>query len=211
MPGLIWTTKYHSVSFQEIMNEIICKNKFLCRQKKTVFRRDIFSNGLLEIGATLSCNNATIFTYTNLLLNPDKSFCVMSIIDSIPAQWRTIVKGSSSLPIIPPVPHNPPLSLSMKFLWFFCKPREFQYKVLDCNVLKKWKTLSFWYYAITILYTFRIRYLLNFGNKYCPGSGTATLMLENWRKLFLIILTIFDNFDIEDDSTLINHILSFGK
>lgn len=32
------------------------------------------------------------------------------------------------------------------------KLREFQYKVLNCIVFTKWKTLSFWYYAITTMY-----------------------------------------------------------
>ena len=105
MPGLIWTTKY-LFRFKELWKKLYGKTRS-------------FSIGLLQIGAILSCNNATMFTFTNLLLNPDQSLFVMSIIDSIPAQWRTIVKGSSSLPIIPPVPDNPPLSLSMKFLRLF--------------------------------------------------------------------------------------------
>jgi len=87
-------------------------------RKKSVFRRDIFSIGLSEIGAILSCNNATIFTFTNLLLSPDQSIFVMSIIDSIPAQWRTIVKGSSSLPIIPPVPVDPTIIIDETSLFF---------------------------------------------------------------------------------------------
>ena len=85
------------------MNEIIWNNKFLCVDKKSVFRRDLFSIGLLKIGDLLSCNNITTFSFTNLLLNSEQSFFVMSIIDSIPTHWRTIIKDSSSLPIISPV------------------------------------------------------------------------------------------------------------
>ena len=91
------------LSFQEIVNEIIWNNKFLCVDKKSVFRRDLFSIGLLKIGDLLSCNNSTTFSATNLLLNPEQSFFVMSIIDSIPDHWRTIIKDSSSFPIISPV------------------------------------------------------------------------------------------------------------
>ena len=90
------------LSFQEIVNEIIWNNKFLCVDKKSVFRRDLFSIGLLKIGDSLSCNNST-FSVTNLLLNPEQSFFVMSIIDSIPDHWRTIIKDSLSFSIISPV------------------------------------------------------------------------------------------------------------
>ena len=93
------------LSFQEIVNEIIWNNKFLCVDKKSVFRRDLFSIGLLKIGDLLSCNNTTTFIFItmNLLLNPEQSVFVMSIIDSIPAHWHTIIKDASSLPINCPV------------------------------------------------------------------------------------------------------------
>ena len=74
------------LSFQEIVNEIIWNNKFLCVDKKSVFRRDLFSIGLLKIADLLSCDNTTTtFSFTNPLLNPEQSFFVINIIDSIPA------------------------------------------------------------------------------------------------------------------------------
>ena len=110
------------LSFQEIVNEIIWNNKFLCVNKKSVFRRDLFSIGLLKIGDLLSCSNTTTtFSFTNLLLNSEQSFFVMSIIDSIPAHWRKIIKGSSSLPIISPVLDAPSIIIDAKFshiFWF---------------------------------------------------------------------------------------------
>ena len=62
------------LSFQEIVNEIIWNNKFLCVDRKSVFRRDLFSIGLLKIADLLSCDNTTIFSFTNLLLNPEQIF-----------------------------------------------------------------------------------------------------------------------------------------
>ena len=88
--------------FQEVANEIIWNNKFLCVDKKSVFRRDLFSIGLLKIGDLIS-GNSTVFSFMNLLLNPEQSFFVMSIIDSIPTHWRTVVKEASFFPIIFPV------------------------------------------------------------------------------------------------------------
>ena len=101
----VWSDLNNKVpfSFQEIVNEIIWNNKFLCVDKKSVFRRDLFSIGLLKIGDLLSCSNTTTFSFINLLLNPEQSFFVMSIIDSVTTHWCTIIKDSSSLPIIFPV------------------------------------------------------------------------------------------------------------
>ena len=62
------------LSFQEIVNEIIWNNKFLCADKKSVFGTDLFSIGLLKIGDLLPCDNTTTFSFTNLLLNPEQSF-----------------------------------------------------------------------------------------------------------------------------------------
>ena len=107
------------LSFQEIVNETIWNNKFLCADKKSVFGKDLFSIGLLKIGDLLSCDNTTTFSFTTLLLNPEQSFFfVMSVIDSIPAHWRTIIKDSSSLPIISPISDVPKIIIDGNSLTF---------------------------------------------------------------------------------------------
>ena len=93
-------------------------NKFLCVDRKSVFRRDLLSIGLLKIADLLSCDNPTTFSFTNLLLNPEQSFFVMSIIDSIPAYWRTIIKDSLSLPIISPISDVPKIIVDGNSLTF---------------------------------------------------------------------------------------------
>ena len=64
--------------FQEIVNEIIWKNKFLCVDKISVFRRYVFffSIGLLKVRGLLSCNNTATFSFTNLLLNPEQFYFI---------------------------------------------------------------------------------------------------------------------------------------
>ena len=94
-------------SLQEVVNEIVWNNKFLCVNNKSVFRRDLFSMGLLKIGDLLSGNIPSTFCFMNLLLTPEQRFFVMGIIDSIPAHWRKIIKDASSRPIISPVPDAP--------------------------------------------------------------------------------------------------------
>ena len=95
------------------------KQVSLCQQKIGISKGSFFSISLLEIGDLLSSNNATIFSFTNLLLNPEQSFFVMSIIDSIPAHWRTTLKRSSSLSIIYPVPDDPTIIIDESSLTFF--------------------------------------------------------------------------------------------
>ena len=92
---------------------------FFVLTKKSVCRRDLFSIGLSKIGDLLSCNNTTTFRFMNLLLNPEQSFFVMSIIDSIPTHWCTIIKDSSSLPIIFPVLDAPSIIIDGNPLTFF--------------------------------------------------------------------------------------------
>ena len=76
-----------------------------------------FSIGLLKI-ADLPSGDNTTFSFTNLMLNPEQSFFVMSIIDSIPAHWCTIIKDSSSLPIISPISDVPTIIIDGNSLTF---------------------------------------------------------------------------------------------
>ena len=61
------------LSFQEVANQIVWNNKFLCVDKKSFFRRDLFTIGLLKLGDLIS-GNSTAFSFTNLLLNPEQRF-----------------------------------------------------------------------------------------------------------------------------------------
>ena len=116
---------------------------FVLTKKKSVFWKDLFSLGLLKIGDLLSCKNTTTSSFTNLLLNPEQSFFVISIIDSIPAHWRTIIKDSSSLPIISPVLDAPSIIIDENSLTFSDVSskqiyRQFQAKKqADCLPLKR--------------------------------------------------------------------------
>ena len=80
--------------YLEIINEIIWNNRFLCYDKKSRYRRDIVKLGFVKIGDLLSADNS--FTYsTNPLVNPEQRFFLMNIINSIPADWRSLLKAST--------------------------------------------------------------------------------------------------------------------
>ena len=255
-------------SHQEIVNEIIWNNKFLCVNNKSVFRRDLFSMGLLKIGDLLSGNFPPSFCFMNLPLTPEQRFFLMSIIDSIPAHWRTIIKEASSTPIISPVPDAPtilvdenPLTIvdvsSKQIYRLFqakkqvlptaqkklsdkyphsliewekvyslpfrstleSKLREFQYKILNCIVFTNEKLFRF---GITQspLCTFcqkeneSIEHLLFSCNETSEFWKHVLSWLRD-KNIYVGELKeadlIFGKFDVQDDFTLINHILLLGK
>ena len=255
-------------SLQEVVNEIIWNNKFLCVNNKSVFRRVFFSMGLLKIGDLLSGDIPSTFCFMNLLLTPEQRFFVMSIIDSIPAHWRTIIKEASSTPIVSPVPDAPtilidenPLTIvdvsSKQMYRLFqakkqvlptaqkklsdkyphsliewekvyslsfrstleSKLREFQYKILNCIVFTNEKLFRF---GITQspLCTFcqkeneSIEHLL-FSCKETSEFWKHVLSWLRDNNISVVELKeadlTFGKFDVQDDFTLLNHILLLGK
>ena len=71
-------------SSQDIGNEIIWNNKFICIDKKSIYRRDLVNLGFLKIGDLFSANANPLRT------NPEQSFFIMSIVNSISPQWRQL-------------------------------------------------------------------------------------------------------------------------
>ena len=89
--------------YKEIINEIIWNNKFLCYDKKSIYRRDIVNLGFMKIGDLISANNS--FSYNTFsLINPEQRFFLMSIINSIPTEWRSLIKASTDVTIADPIP-----------------------------------------------------------------------------------------------------------
>jgi len=71
--------------YREIINELIWNNRFLCCDKKSMYRRDIVNLGFIKLVDLISENNS--FSYgINSLVNPEQRFFLMSIINSIPAE-----------------------------------------------------------------------------------------------------------------------------
>ena len=68
--------------YEEIINEIIWNNKFLCYDKKSMYRRDIVNLGFVKIRDLISANN-TFSCDVSSLTNPEQRFFFMSIINSI--------------------------------------------------------------------------------------------------------------------------------
>ena len=64
--------------YEEIINEIIWNNKFLCYDKKSMYRRDIVNLGVVKIKDLISANNSFSCDFSSLT-NPEQRFFRMSI------------------------------------------------------------------------------------------------------------------------------------
>ena len=59
--------------YEEIINEIIWNNKFLCYDKKSMYRRDIVNLGFMKIKDLISANNSFSCDFPSLT-NPEQRF-----------------------------------------------------------------------------------------------------------------------------------------
>ena len=101
--------------YKEIINEIIWNNKFICYDKKSIYRRDIVNLGFMKIGDLISANNS--FSYdTSSLINPEQRFFLMSIINSIPTEWRSLIKASTDVTIADPIPSIPTIKMASDYV-----------------------------------------------------------------------------------------------
>ena len=87
----------------EITNEVIWSNKFLCINKKSVYRRDIADLGFLKICDLFSAKEN---------LNPEQGFFIMGLINSMPASWGLTTKRATTAPVIHPLPDSPAILIS---------------------------------------------------------------------------------------------------
>ena len=91
-------------SVHEITNQVIWNNKFLCVDKKSVYRRDIAYQGFCKIW--------DLFSVDDEQLNPEQSFFIMRVIISMPAAWRLLIRTANIAPVISPLSNTPAILLN---------------------------------------------------------------------------------------------------
>ena len=96
--------------YEEIINEIIWNNKFLCYDKKSMYRRDIVNLDFVKIKDLISANNSFSCDFSSLT-NPKQRFYLTSIINLIPAEWRSLIKASTNVTSANPTPITPTIKL----------------------------------------------------------------------------------------------------
>ena len=96
-----------SSSSQEVLNEIIWNNKFICLDKRSTYRKDLIDLGFLRIGDLISVNCSFSLDFLTPLTSPEQRFFLMSIVNSIPSEWRALAKTSTNLSSNVPIPSTP--------------------------------------------------------------------------------------------------------
>ena len=91
-------------SVHEIVKEVITNNKFLCVDNKYVYRRDIADQGFCKIW--------DLFSVDNVRLNPEQRLFIMSVINSMPAAWRLLIRKANIAPVLSPLPNTPAILIN---------------------------------------------------------------------------------------------------
>ena len=89
---------------------IIWNNKFLYYDKKPIYRKDIVNLGFVKIRDLFPRTTPSRATSLHLQ-TPEQRFFLMSIINSIPAEWRSLIKVSTSVTSANPIPITPSIKL----------------------------------------------------------------------------------------------------
>ena len=98
-------------SFHEVVDEVIWNNRFLCIEKMSMYRSDIVNLGIQKIGDLISANNSFLYNYATPLATAEQRFFLMRIVNSIPTEWRALVKASTVATVIDPIPSTPTIMM----------------------------------------------------------------------------------------------------
>ena len=94
------------------MNEIIWNNKFICIDKKSVYRNDLGNLGIVKVGDLITDNNLFSHEDSYVPISPEQRFFIMGVVHSLPSDWKTIVRPSVCINEIKPIPCTPYIKLN---------------------------------------------------------------------------------------------------
>ena len=100
------------VTFNDIMNEIIWNNKFICIDKKSVYRNDLVNSGIVKVGDLITDNNLFLHEDPYVPISPEQRFFIMGVVHSLPSDWKTIIRSSVCTNEIKPIPCTPYIKLN---------------------------------------------------------------------------------------------------
>ena len=100
------------VTFNDIMNEIIWNNKFICIDKKSVYRNDLVNLGIVKVGDLITDNNLFLHEDPYVPISPEQRFFIMGVVHSLPSDWKTIIRSSVCTNEIKPIPCTPYIKLN---------------------------------------------------------------------------------------------------
>ena len=108
-PGLNSRTP---VAFNDVMNEIIWNNRFICIDKTSVYRNDLVNFGIIKVGDLITDNNLFLHEDPYVTLYPEQRFFIMGVVHSLPPDWKTIIRSSFCKNEVRPIPHTPYIKLN---------------------------------------------------------------------------------------------------
>ena len=100
------------VTFNDIMNEIIWNNKFICIDKKSVYRNDLVNLGIVKVGDLITDNNLFLHEDPYVPISSEQRFFIMGVVHSLPSDWKTIIRSSVCTNEIKPIPCTPYIKLN---------------------------------------------------------------------------------------------------
>ena len=100
------------VTLNDVMNEIIWSNRFICIDKKSVYRSDLVNLGIIKVGDLITDNNLLLHEDPYVPISPEQRFFIMGVVHSLPSDWKTIIRSSFRKNEIRPIPHTPYITLN---------------------------------------------------------------------------------------------------
>ena len=88
------------------MNEIIWNNRFICIDKKSVYRSDFVNLGIIKVGGLITDNNIFLHEDPNVTISPEQRFFIMGVVHALPSGWKTN-RSSFCKNEVRPIPHTP--------------------------------------------------------------------------------------------------------
>ena len=82
----------------DVLNEIIWNNKFLCIDGKSLFRNKLLRKGFLTVSDILTDSGRMKLcrTLQNQNVTGAEFFVLMSVFNSIPSEWKTLLRDMPS-------------------------------------------------------------------------------------------------------------------
>ena len=62
------------VTFNDVMNEIIWNNRFICINKTSVYRSDLVNLGIMKVGDLITDNNLFLHEDPSVQISPEQHF-----------------------------------------------------------------------------------------------------------------------------------------
>ena len=84
-------------SYDDVVQQAIWNNKDITVEQRSIFKKDLFSKGIITIGDLLSDDGIFLkgVKVLNANLSPIEYFSLMSIVDAIPREWRQMIRQNT--------------------------------------------------------------------------------------------------------------------